>query len=297
MRPQRAASLSIVSNSTVVLLKLAAGIYTGSVAILSEAIHSLLDLAASIMAFFSVRYSQRPPDRTHPYGHGKIENLSGTIETLLIFVAGIWIIIESCEKLLNPSPLHFPLLGAAVMALGAIINLVVGLIVKKAGIQAKSVAMRSNALHLLTDVYSSAGVALSLVLVSLTDFTLLDPLIGIGIALFIMKEAYQLGKESFLPLLDVRLTPEEEEKIREILHSYADEYIEYHALRTRRSGPEEHVDLHLIVPSEMSVESAHRLCDRIEADIQRSFPQAQVLIHIEPENERREGSPSRRRER
>ena len=95
----------------------------------------------------------------------------------------------------------------------------------------------------------------------------------------------------------MRLTPEEEEKIREILHSYADEYIEYHALRTRRSGPEEHVDLHLIVPSEMSVESAHRLCDRIEADIQRSFPQAQVLIHIEPENERREGFPSRRRER
>jgi len=99
LKPQRAAGLSIVSNLTVVLLKLATGLYTGSVAVLSEAIHSLLDLAASIMAFFSVRLSQKPPDRTHPYGHGKIENLSGTVETLLIFVAGIWIIIESCEKI------------------------------------------------------------------------------------------------------------------------------------------------------------------------------------------------------
>lgn len=286
MKPQHAAGLSIASNTTVVLLKFATGIYTGSVAIVSEAIHSLLDLVASVMAFFSVRWAQKPPDRTHPYGHGKIENLSGTIETLLIFVAGIWIIIESWEKILNPSPLHFPLLGAAVMAFGAIVNLVVGLIVREAGIKAKSVAMRSNALHLLTDVYSSAGVAVSMVLVGLTNYTILDPLIGIGIALYIMKEAYRLGKESFLPLLDVRLTSEEEEKIRQILQAYADEYIEYHALRTRRSGPEEHIDLHLIVPSKMSVEAAHQLCNRIEEEIHRSFPQAQVLIHIEPEEER-----------
>ncbi|EGK13444.1 MULTISPECIES: cation diffusion facilitator family transporter [Thermoactinomycetaceae] len=286
MKPNHAAGLSIISNSLIVLLKFVTGLFTGSVAILSEAIHSSLDLMASVMAYFSVRMSKKPPDRDHPYGHGKIENISGTIETLLIVVAGIWIIIESTKKLLNPEPIHFPIFGVAVMFIGALVNWFVGRIVKRVGEESKSVAMRSNALHLLTDVYSSIGVAASLLLVSITDLYILDPLIGIGIALFIMKEAFQLGKESFQPLLDASLEPEEEEQVRDILQSYADEYIEYHALRTRRSGPEEHIDLHLIVPSEMRVDHAHHLCDQIEGEIQKTFPRAQVLIHVEPEYEK-----------
>jgi len=286
MKPHRAAGLSIISNTAIVLLKFMTGIITGSIAILSEAIHSSLDLIASLIAYVSVRMSNKPPDRDHPYGHGKFENISGSVETLLIIVAGIWIIFESGKKLLYSEPIHLPIIGVAVMLIGAMINWIVGRIVKRVGEESKSVAMRSNALHLLTDVYSSVGVAVSLLVVSLTDLYILDPLIGIAIALFIVREAVQLGKESFLPLLDVRLEPEEEERIREILQSFSREYLEYHALRTRRSGSEEHIDMHLVVSSQMRVADAHDLCDRIEGEIRKEFPQAHVLIHIEPEYER-----------
>ena len=213
-RPAKIAALSIMSNSFVFIMKLIVGIITGSVAVISEAIHTSLDLMASIIAFFSVRISSKPPDREHPYGHGKFENVSGTIETLLIFVAGIWIIYESVQKLIEPSPINMPMLAVLAMLLGAAINLIVGRKVQKVGEQYRSVAMSSNALHLLTDVYSSLGVAASLVIVSLTNFYILDPLIGIGIAIYIMREAYQLGKKSFLPLLDTRLSKEEEDRYR-----------------------------------------------------------------------------------
>ncbi len=286
----RWAGLSILSNTFVIGIKLLAGFFTGSVAILSEAIHSLLDLMASIITFFSVRMSRQPPDRNHPYGHGKFENIAGTIESLLILVAGIWIIFESASKLLDPEPIRLPILGIGVMLLGALINWIVGRIIKRIGEKTKSVAMRSNALHLLTDVYSSLGVAVGLLIVSLTDLYIIDSLIGIGIALYILKEAYGLGKESFLPLLDVSLDTEEREAIRNIIESYSAEYVEYHDLRTRRAGAEEHIDLHLVVPSEMTVKQAHDLCDRIEADIKRLSSQANVLIHIEPEHEQKKES-------
>ena len=288
MQSIRVAALSIASNSFIVILKIVVGVLTGSVAIVSEAIHSGLDLMASVIAYLSVRTSRQPPDRTHPYGHGKIENVAGTIETLLIFVAGIWIMIEATEKILHPEPIRLPVLGVSVMLFGALINWIVGRKIKRVGEATKSVAMKSNAFHLMTDVYTSLGVAASLTLVSLTDLYFLDPIIAIGIALFIMKEAVHLGKESFLPLVDVSLSRKERKQIAQIIQSYADEYIEYHNLRTRRSGAEEHIDLHLVVPSDKSVGEAHDLCNRIEADISHTFPQAQILIHVEPESEQKE---------
>lgn len=285
MHSTKIAILSIFSNSFIVLLKLIIGFLTGSVAIISEAIHSLLDLVASIIAYFSVKISNRPPDKEHPYGHGKFENISGTIETLLIFVAGIWIIVESVEKLLHPSAIRLPFLGVLVMLVGAGINWKVGKIVQKVGNETHSVAMQSNALHLLTDVYSSIGVALSLILVSLTGWEILDALIGIGIALYIMKESVELGRKSFTPLLDTGLTKEEITQIEEVLLKFQTQFIEYHDLRTRRSGAEEHIDFHLVLPSTMNIEEAHLLCDNIEDEIQKALVNPKILIHVEPENE------------
>lgn len=287
MQPTRAAALSIVSNSFLTVLKIVVGLLTGSVAILSEAIHSGMDLIASVIAYISVRTSNRPPDRTHPYGHGKIENIAGTIETLLIFVAGIWIIVESTGKLFQPEPIRLPILGISVMLFGAAVNGIVGRTIMRIGEKTHSVAMKSNALHLITDVYTSVGIAISLALVHVTGLYILDPIIAIGIALFIMKEAFQLGKESFLPLVDVSLSFEERQQIEQIIEGYEDQYIEYHDLRTRRAGAEIHIDLHLVVPSDQSVGEAHDLCDRIEAAIHKQFYQAQVLIHIEPESKRK----------
>ena len=286
LRSTKIAILSIISNSFIVLLKLVVGIITGSVAIISEAIHSLLDLIASVIAFFSVKISNRPPDKEHPYGHGKFENISGTVETILIFIAGIWIIVESVQKLLHPTPIKLPFIGVIVMLIGALINWRVGKIVKKVGDETHSVAMQSNALHLLTDVYSSVGVAISLLLVSLTGWEVLDALIGIGIALYIMKESVELGRKSFTPLLDTGLTSDELRQIEEVLLSYKTQFIEYHDLRTRRSGAEEHIDFHLVLPSSMSIEEAHTLCDKIENDIKKVLINPNILIHVEPENEK-----------
>ncbi|MCE5173701.1 cation diffusion facilitator family transporter [Paenibacillus profundus] len=286
MTSSKTALLSVLSNTFIVISKLFVGVITGSVAVLSEAIHSSLDLVASLIAFFSVRMSGRSADENHPYGHGKIENISGTIETLLIFVAGIWIIYECVQKIINPTPINFPYLGILVMFVGAIINYLVSRKVGKAAEENHSVAMKSNALHLLTDVYTSLGVGFSLLLVSITGWELLDPIIGIMLAMYIMREAHKLMRESFPPLLDASLTDEEMDQILNVIHQYREQFIEIHDFRTRRSGPQEYVDFHMVVPSSMNIEKAHRLCDDIEHSITALFKRAQVLIHVEPEQER-----------
>ncbi|MGG3837853.1 cation diffusion facilitator family transporter [Paenibacillus thiaminolyticus] len=280
------AMLSVLSNAFVVLLKLVVGMFTGSIAVISEAIHSSLDLAASLIAFFSVRLSGRSADKNHPYGHGKVENISGTVETLLIFIAGAWIMYECVHKLFEPAPIELPYLGVIVMFVGAGINFIVSRRVSKAASELNSVAMKSNALHLLTDVYTSLGVGCSLLLATLTGWTILDPIIGIILALYIMREAYKLMKESFPPLLDARLTDQEEREIVQVIESFQEQYIEFHDLRTRRSGPVEYVDFHLVVPSKLDIDTAHQLCDDIEQAITAAFRRAQVFIHVEPEHER-----------
>lgn len=281
------AFLSVISNSLVVMLKIAVGMVTGSVAILSEAIHSFLDLIAAFIAFISVRISKKPADTGHPYGHGKVENLSGTIETMLIFVAGIWMIYECVQKLVNPEPVHLPVLGIVVMLAGALINLIVSKLVKREAVKVNSVAMKSNALHLLTDVYTSLGVAASLLVVTLTKWYILDPIIGMVLAVYIIYEAFKLMKEAFPPLIDTRLSEEEEKTILEIIETFHHEFIEIHDFRTRRSGPQEYIDFHMVVASHVTIKDVHDLCDRIERDITDEFKQAQVMIHPEPESERK----------
>ncbi|WP_125123096.1 cation diffusion facilitator family transporter [Bacillus amyloliquefaciens] len=281
------AFLSVISNSLVVMLKIAVGIITGSVAILSEAIHSFLDLIAAFIAFISVRISKKPADTGHPYGHGKVENLSGTIETILIFAAGIWMIYECVQKLVNPEPVHLPVLGIVVMLLGALINLIVSKLVKREAEKVNSVAMKSNALHLLTDVYTSLGVAASLLVVTLTEWYILDPIIGMVLAVYIIYEAFKLMKEAFPPLIDTRLSAEEEKTILKIIDTFHQEFIEIHDFRTRRSGPQEYIDFHMVVASHVTIKDVHDLCDRIERDITDEFKQAQVMIHPEPESERK----------
>lgn len=277
------AFLSVISNSLVVMLKIVVGIITGSVAILSEAIHSFLDLIAAFIAFISVRISKKPADTGHPYGHGKVENLSGTIETILIFAAGIWMIYECVQKLVNPAPVHLPVLGIVVMLAGALINLIVSKFVKREAEKVNSVAMKSNALHLLTDVYTSLGVAASLLVVTLTEWYILDPIIGMVLAVYIIYEAFKLMKEAFPPLIDTRLSEEEEKTILKIIETFQQEFIEIHDFRTRRSGPQEYIDFHLVVASHVTIKDVHDLCDRIERDITKEFKQAQVMIHPEPE--------------
>jgi len=286
---KQVALLSVASNSLLTLSKVMIGLLSGSVSILSEGIHSGIDLLAACIAFFAVRESGKPADERHSYGHGKIENISGTIEALLIFIAVVLIVMEAVRKVIHImeggegeiSGLALNL-GMVVMGASAIINFFVSSRLMKVAKKSDSVALEADALHLRTDVYTSAGVFAGLLVIYLTGWYIIDPLIALVVAVMITKAAYDLVKKAFFPLIDVSLPKQEQEIIAEALSEYSDEYVEFHELRTRKAGAERYVDLHLVVPKNNSINEVHELCDTIEKDITARLKGTQVLIHAEP---------------
>ena len=274
------ARLSILSNTLLIFLKVAVGIISGSVSIISEAIHSSMDLIAAIIAFLSVRVSDNPPDSKHPYGHGKIENISGVIEAILIFIAAIWIIVEAVEKLLGEkTELDSIGLGSIVMLISAIVNTFVSRRLYKVARQTNSVALEADALHLKTDVYTSLGVAFGLVLIMITGINWLDPCVAILVALFIIRESYKLLRRAFTPLLDTAWEVKEIEELEKTLSSLD---VSYHDLRTRVAGNYRFIDLHIQIPEDVSVGNAHRYCDKIENELNSNYENLTVTIHVEP---------------
>jgi len=283
------ARLSVISNAGLVIMKFVVGTAIGSVSIISEAIHSSMDLIAALIAFFSVRKSAEPPDAQHEFGHGKFEDISGLIEALLIFVAAILIIREAVIKLLGePSENFTPELliwGIAVMGISALVNWYVSTRLFKVAKQSESIALESDAWHLRTDVYTSLGVFIGLILIRLTGITIIDPLIAIGVAVVIMKAAYDLTRRSFSDLIDHCIPPADEKRIQEIICDHASIYAGFHDLKTRRSGPEIFIEFHLVVPGDISVLQSHDLADHLESDLKTEFPRANITIHAEPCNE------------
>lgn len=278
----KVARLSIYSNTTLILLKLIVGLIGGSVSIISEAIHSTMDLLAAIIAFFSVKASSKPADKEHPYGHGKYENVSGVIEALLIFVAAIWIIIEGVKKLFHPGGIESIGLGFIVMFISAFVNYIVSKKLYKVAKEEDSIALEADALHLKADVYTSLGVGGGLLLIWITGLNFLDPVVAILVAIFILKEAYHLLISAFNPLLDVKLSEEEIKIITEQIDKHNSVFCDYHNLRTRKSGIIKYVDLHLVFPENMSLKDAHDLCNEIERDIETLLKNTEMLIHLEP---------------
>jgi cation diffusion facilitator family transporter len=277
----KVARLSIYSNSMLILLKLVVGVISGSVSIISEAIHSTMDLLAAVIAFFSVKASSKPADEEHPYGHGKFENVSGVLEALLIFAAAIWIIIEGVKKLIYPGHIESVGIGFIVMFISALANHIVSRKLYKVAKEEDSIALEADALHLKADVYTSLGVGGGLLLIWITGLNFLDPVVAILVALFILKEAYELLMSAFSPLLDVKLSEEEIKIITEEINKHNSVYCDYHNLRTRKSGMTKYIDLHLVFPENMTVKAAHDLCDIIEEDIEKLLKNTEVLIHIE----------------
>lgn len=281
------ATLSVVSNMVLTFAKLVIGLISGSVSILSEGIHSGIDLAASFIALFAVRESGKPADSGHAYGHGKIENVSGTVEAVLIFVAALMIIFEAVQKVLriidgNQGYVGDLRLGLVIMGFSALMNLWVSTRLMRVAKQTDSVALEADALHLRTDVITSAGVFCGLLLIKITGWVILDPIIAFGVALMIFKASFDLSKEAFSPLVDVSLPVEEREIIAQVLQLHAQEFVEFHKLRTRKSGAERHVDLHLVVPKFTPIVDVHELCDTIEREINERFQGTHILIHAEP---------------
>lgn len=288
-RKSRVAAMSVLSNSILVIFKLFVGLFTGAVSILSEAIHSGVDLVAAIIAFFAVKASGKPADQEHTYGHGKFENLSAAVEGLLIFVAAGWIIFESIHKLIFPQPVENIKWGILVMGASAIINLIVSDQLFKIGRETDSAALMADGWHLRTDVWTSAGVAVGLAFYMAgrwffagLNLEWIDPVIAIGVAGLIIKAAWNLTSEAVTYLLDASLPEEEEKAITLIINKMSPQVLNVHNFKTRKAGSERFVEFHLVVNKDLTVKKAHDICDEITAQIKSQFPKTDVMIHTEP---------------
>ncbi|MBR6163889.1 cation transporter [bacterium] len=279
-----AAGLSIVSNIILSLLKIGAGILSGSLSIISEAIHSMSDLLASFITFFSVMKSSQPADKDHPFGHGKYEDMSGFIEGLLIIFASFYIIYEAARKIVHSVPIEIESnIGISVMLFAVIMNIIVSECLFKTAKESNSISLYADAEHLRTDVYSSFGVMLGLILIKITGHTILDPIIAILTAVFIYRAGYTISKKAFLNLLDHSLPESDLEKIRMIVRSYPDSVVlKENGIRARQVGPIDDIDLVLQFPEDTSICECHKICEGIEKEIREIFVNASISIHSEP---------------
>ncbi|MFN8162782.1 MAG: cation diffusion facilitator family transporter [Solirubrobacterales bacterium] len=284
-----AAGLSIASNTLLIALKLAAGAITGSIAILTEAIHSLIDLVASVVAYVSVRKADEPADAEHPYGHEKVENLAATIEGMLILVGAGIIVYEATHRLVVGSTVETLGVGIGVMALSMVANLGVSAILSRQARAHDSPALAGDAAHLRTDALTSAGVLVGLVVVQVTGNAAFDSITALVVAVAIVWAGIRIIRHSSGVLVDEALPDVEMDRIEEaIAVARTPEVAGYHKLRARRAGSRRHIDLHVQYRSGTSLERAHELAHRMRDSIEAEIPQAEVLIHVEPETSFRE---------
>ena len=288
-RKERVAMLSIASNSSLVVFKVIVGVLIGSVSIISEAIHSGMDLLAAMIAMFSVKTSSVPADDVHPFGHGKIENISGFVEALLIFIAAFWIVFEALKKLNSSQVIECAGWGVVVMLFSSGVNYTVSRKLFQVGKEADSIALQADAWHLRTDVYTSAGVMAGLSIIWMgnklfpaSNINWIDPVAALLVAILILRAAYHLIVQSIRALIDVKLPPEEENCIRNIIISNQPAINGFHHLRTRKAGHVRFVEFHIKVDPQMSVLDSHNITTGLEQKIKQKFPESAINIHIEP---------------
>jgi cation diffusion facilitator family transporter len=280
-RKSKAAALSVASNTTLVVFKVIVGVLSGSVSIISEAIHSANDLLAALIAFYSVRIADRPPDPEHPFGHGKAESISGAVEAGLIVLAAIWIVVEAVKRIISGGEVQHLGLGVAIMGVSVLLNILVSRYLFKVAKAEDSLALEADAQHLATDVYTSLGVGAGLLVVWITGLHIIDPIVAVAVACLIGYIGWKLVKDAGMHLMDHRLPLNELNRIREIIDG--DKRVRsWHDLRTRKSGSQRHIDLHIVLRPSSSLLEAHGIADSLEQQIMAEFPQAQVVIHTDP---------------
>jgi cation diffusion facilitator family transporter len=281
----RAAAISIASNATLIVLKIAAGAATGSIAILTEAVHSSIDLLASVVAFFSVRKAEEPPDPSHPYGHEKVENLAAALEGVLILVGAGIIIFESVRRLVHTAHVDTIGVGIAVVALSAVVNFAVSAYLQHQARVTDSPALEGDAAHLRTDAFTSLGVLAGLLLVKITGSNNFDPITALVVAGAIVWSGVRIVSRSSRVLVDEALPVTELEAVRDAVESYeAPEVSGFHKLRARRAGSRRHVDLHVQFKDGTSLQRAHQVSHELQTRISKRLRDADVLIHLEPEH-------------
>jgi cation diffusion facilitator family transporter len=284
-----AAGLSIASNSILIALKLAAGAITGSIAILTEAIHSLIDLVASVIAFISVRKADEPADAEHLYGHEKVENLAANFEGILILVGAAVIVYEATHRLAVGSSVESLGVGIAVMGFSVLANLVVSGVLYRQARAHESPALEGDAAHLRTDAMTSAGVLVGLGLVEITGAAAFDSITALVVAAAIVSAGINIIRRSSGALVDEALPDSEMDRIEQaIATARTPDVAGYHKLRARRAGRRRHIDFHVQYRSGTTLERAHELAHEMRDSIEAEIPQAEVLIHVEPETSYRE---------
>ncbi len=284
-----AAALSIASNALLIALKLAAGAITGSIAILTEAVHSLIDLIASVIAFVSVRKADEPADEEHPYGHEKVESLAAAIEGLLILVGAAIIVYEATHRLVAGAEVESLGVGIAVMGFSVLANLVVSTVLMRQARTHESAALEGDAAHLRTDAMTSLGVLVGLGLVELTGVVAFDSITALAVAVAIVAAGIRIVRRSSGVLVDEALPPEEMDRIEAaIAAARTPEVAGYHKLRARRAGRLRHIDLHVQYVAGTTLERAHELAHQMRDEIEAAIPRAEVLIHVEPETSLRD---------
>lgn len=278
----RYAWLSIAAAVATIALKAGAYLLTGSVGLLSDAIESLINLAAAGMALGMLTIAARPPDESHLYGHGKAEYFSSIVEGVLILVAAAGITYTAIQRLFNPQPLEQLGIGLGVSLAATAINFTVARVLLTAGKKHRSITLEADSQHLMTDVWTSVAVIGGVAAVGLTGWLALDSLVAIGVAANIVWTAMQLLRRSVAGLMDASLPPEDTQTIEGALAPYRARGIAFHALLTRQGAGRRFVSVHVLVPGQMTVHDAHHLAEDIESDIRKALPDAVVITHLEP---------------
>jgi cation diffusion facilitator family transporter len=278
----RAAGYALASTVALTGFKLFVGVISGSAAVLSEGLHSFLDLVSASVSFFTVKEAGKPADEEHPFGHGKIETLSSLVEAILLVVAAGLMVYEGTQQIIHPTPLHYQ--GLAMITI--IVSIVVSYLMYRYNLgvaqTVDSSALHLNALHFLTDVLASFAILIGLVAMKLTGWLMIDAILAFAVAAYILVVSARQVKKAVLELLDAQLPDNEIQEIKNLLSTFEEDLIEAHDLRTRKSGATRHIDFHLVCCGTMTVNESHAVCDQIEGKILERFPAASVNIHVEP---------------
>ena len=280
--PKGAATVSLVANASLVGLKLGAGLAIGSIAVLSDALDSGMDLVGAMVAFFAIRMAARPADRQHPYGHGKIESVSAMAEGAFVLLAALYVAYVATDRLREGAELETVGLGIAAMAVSLAVNMGISFYLVRVARRTGSPALEATAWHRASDILTSLGVLIGLVLIQLTPWDFLDPVVALAIAAFLVFTAFRIIGRSLGDLLDKSLPEAEEAILRGVLAGRTGEFVGYHSLRTRRSGTNREIDFSLIMPRTATVGAAHELTDLLETEIRKRLPNSLTTIHVEP---------------
>jgi cation diffusion facilitator family transporter len=278
-----AARLSIIIVVGLIVLKLVVGVITGSLSVLAQAVDSFLDLFAVSITFLAIRIAAKPADTEHPFGHGKVENIAAIVQAVLIFLAGGSIIYSAIRHIQTGAALEITEAGMGVMAVSILASIFLSRHLLRVARQEDSMALEANAHNIAADVYSAAAVLAGLLLVRFTGLDIIDAILAGLVALFILKVAFDVLRNSLKGLVDVKLPEDEESSIRAAITEHlSGEVVSFHKLRTRKAGSQRYIDLHLVMPRHISIEEAHNMCDHLEKDIELRLAHTDVTIHVEP---------------